>query len=157
MARFTKSKKRKNTGISTASLPDIIFILLFFFMVVTVMRKTDHDLEIVKPYGSEISEIPKDLDAGQIYIGSVKSSENKETRIMLDDSYADIADVKDWAKRVINEMDEDLQSASIITLQIDGDTEMGLVTDVKQELREAYALKINYAVNRVGARRGNNN
>ncbi len=148
MARFKKSQKRQNTSISTASLPDIIFILLFFFMVVTVMRRTDHDLKIIKPIGSETIDIPKELDAGHIYIGSIKSSKSGSTRIMLDDASAEITDVKEWAQRVISEMDEDLKSASIITLNIDSDTEMGLVTDVKQELREANALKINYSVNR---------
>jgi biopolymer transport protein ExbD len=147
MAKFKKKQGGEMPAISTASLPDIVFMLLFFFMVATVMRQNTLKIENNLPYADQVEKLDKKDLVMYIYAG--KPSENfknygTETRIQLND---DLADVKDIAAFIAEERAskrEELIPFLTTALKVDKDANMGLIGDIKQELRKQNALKINY-------------
>lgn len=146
MGRINK-KKKETPEISTASLPDIIFILLFFFMVTTVMRKSDLLVNYQTPAASELTKIKYKQATGYIFIGFPKDESvyGTKPRIQLNDAIAKISDVQPYIKEQYSLVPEALKGQFIVSLRVDKDVTMGIVTDVKQELRKADALKINYS------------
>ena len=155
MSKFKKGKGKGQPAISTASLPDIIFMLLFFFMVVTVMREQDLKVKISKPNATEIEKLEKKSLVDYINIGPpVDRRYGTEPRIQLDDAFAEVADIRVWVDQNRDERQEAEKSLITTSFKVDRDVKMGIVTDIKQELREAQALKINYSTNK-GTRRAN--
>ena len=149
MAKFRKGNSRKMTTISTASLPDIVFILLFFFMTTTTFKGVSMKVDISLPQAAELTKLEKKSLVKYIYIGQPKKELQKslgtETHIQLDDAFANSAsDVQEHISRERAAMREDLRGQMVVSLKIDKETKMGIVDDVKQALRNAYALKINY-------------
>ncbi len=152
MATFNRKKKKASIGISTASLPDIVFMLLFFFMVSTTMKEVELKIQLRNsdlPQATEIKKLEKKSLVSYIYVGKPRPNFQKlygtEPRIQLNSSFADVSDIYEFilserAKR--NEAEVPLMTTS---LKVHQDTKMGIVTDIKQELRKASALKINYS------------
>jgi biopolymer transport protein ExbD len=143
MSKF-KKKKKGMPGISTASLPDIVFMLLFFFMVTTVMRETE--LKIRKPQlpkATEIKKLERKSLVSYIYVGKVEGQNGD--KIQLNDRIANVKDVKYFvfAERETHPEDE----IPLLTTSIKADikTNVGTITDIKEELRNVNALKINYS------------
>lgn len=148
MSKFVSKGKKGTPGISTASLPDIIFMLLFFFMVVTVMREDDPKVKVSKPSATETEKLEKKSLVDYINVGPpIDPRFGTEPMIQLDDSFANLADIGPWIEANREARDEAERPAITTSLKVDKDTKMGIVTDIKQELREANALKINYSVN----------
>ena len=148
MSKFGRKGKKKNPEISTASLPDIIFMLLFFFMVVTVMREDDPKVKISKPNATETEKLEKKSLVDYINIGPPSDPRfGTEPMMQLDDSFAELSDIRQWITDNRDRRDEAEKSSITTSLKVDKETKMGIVTDVKQQLREANALKINYSVN----------
>ncbi|MEA3316777.1 MAG: biopolymer transporter ExbD [Bacteroidota bacterium] len=151
MAKFKRKGKGGLPAVSTASLPDIIFMLLFFFMVSTVMRETSINVNIHVPGATEIKKLEKKSLVSYIYIGEPKNT-NKygtEPRIQLNDSYAKVTDIRDYITTEREKMDEKERPFMTTSLKVDDKTRMGVVTDVKQALRRSSALKINYSTRSV--------
>lgn len=151
MSRFSKNANKKSLPeISTASLPDIIFMLLFFFMVVTVMRETNPLLKIKLPLATELSKIQYKQAVAYVLIGTPVDKETwgDAPRIQLNDSFRTVDDVQTFIKKAYSEVPPGLQGQFTVSLKVDEEVTMGIVTDVKQELRKADALKIIYASNR---------
>jgi len=148
MSKF-KKKTNKQPAISTASLPDIVFMLLFFFMVTTVMREVDLLVEVTTPGATEITKLENKALVSYIYIGkpvgSLRKTLGEEPRIQLNDAFAKKTDIIQWVEMEKNRRDEAEVPRITWSLKVDSDTKMGVVTDVKQELRKANALKINYS------------
>lgn len=132
-------------GISTASLPDIVFMLLFFFMVTTVMRETD--LKIKKPRlpkADQVKKLERKSLVSYIYVGKSKDGSPGD-KIQLNDRVSDIKDIKSFifAERATHsEAEIPLLTTSI---KADLDAYVGTITDIKIELRDINALKINYS------------
>ena len=149
MSRFKKSSGKELKSINTASLPDIVFMLLFFFMVTTVMRETELKIRVLLPEATEIKKLEKKSLVSYIYIGKPHRNLQKifgsEPRIQLNDAFATPEDIRDFITSEREQMDENDQKQMTVSLKIDSETKMGIVTDVKQELRKASALKINYS------------
>lgn len=148
MARFNKKKSGETPAISTASLPDIVFILLFFFMVSTTMRQTSLKVENVLPYADQVEKLDKKDLVSYIYVGApserYKATYGTEARIQLNDKYASLDEIQDFIYAERAAMRPELVDFLTIALKVDKDSNMGIVSDIKQELREAEALKINY-------------
>lgn len=150
MAKFARKDKGGTPEISTASLPDIIFMLLFFFMVTTVMRESTLLIKKPKlPEATEIKKLEKKSLVSYIFIGVPGPNYQKlygtESIIQLNDAFKKKDDIQDFIaseREKLSEFDRPLMTTS---LKVDEETEMGIVTDVKQELRKAQALKINYS------------
>lgn len=147
MGRFKKDSAPKSQKINTASLPDIIFMLLFFFMVTTVMRETALFVQVRMPQATEIQQLERRSLVSFIYIGPPLQAHifGTEPRIQLNDNFAAVNDIPSFieAERLsVSEAERPLMTTS---LKVDRTTKMGIVTDVKQELRQVNALKINYS------------
>lgn len=148
MSKFKKDGGKKNLpAVSTASLPDIVFMLLFFFMVTTVMREVDLKVKQNNPAASEIQKLENKALVNYIYIGEPMDTKKfgTEPRIQLDDDYGNVADISAYIVKKRSEVEEGLVPKLTTSLKVDRDVKMGVVTDVKQELRKVSALKINYA------------
>lgn len=134
-------------AISTASMPDIIFMLLFFFMVTTTMREVTLKVKVTPPMASEVQKLEKKSLVSFIYIGPPTQLKiyGTESRIQLNDSFRTVGDIAEFIyteRETRPEADRGLLTTS---LKVDKDVKMGVVTDVKQELRKVGAFKINYS------------
>ena len=149
MSKFRKDTKKDTPGISTASLPDIVFMLMFFFMVTTVMRETTIMVQQSLPQASEIQKLEKKSLVSYIYIGSpverMQSTFGTKARIQLNDAFATLDDIPQYITSERSARDEKEVPFMTASIKADQNTKMGIVTDVKQELRKANALKINYS------------
>lgn len=147
MGKF-KKKKREMGAISTASLPDIVFMLLFFFMVATVLRTEEEMVRVIRPEASEIYKIEKKHLIRYINIGPPQDKRyGTEPVIQLNDQFADVSQIRDWVENERLTLAEAEQTKMWVSMKVDQDTKMGVVTDVKQELRKASALKVLYSAN----------
>lgn len=147
MSRFKKKGGKETPAISTASLPDIIFMLLFFFMVTTVMRETELLVKVNPTSAKEVQKLEKKDLVSFIYIGEPMNTKlGTATRLQLNDAFGVIDDIPDFIAREREARDEADRKFLTTSLKVDKDTKMGVVTDVKQELRKVGAFKINYSV-----------
>ena len=146
MSKFRK-KSKSSADIPTASLPDIIFMLLFFFMVTTVLRETEIMVKQVLPRATQLSKLQKKSLVSHIYIGKPKvtSKYGSEPKIQVDDVLIEPKDIVLWVQRKKDELDEVERDQITISLKIDNEAKMGIVSDVQQQLREANTRKIMYA------------
>ncbi|PSQ95888.1 MAG: biopolymer transporter ExbD [Bacteroidetes bacterium SW_9_63_38] len=145
MARFQRRSTDTDPEFTTASLPDIVFMLLIFFMVSTVLREQNIKVRTRLPQAEALTKIDQKRLISKIHIGPIKTGEEQgETAIQIDDALIE----KRTAIRNImyNKLQE--QPKLIASLKVDEESEMGIVNEVQQELREAGALRINYSSNR---------
>ena len=149
MSKFRKDSKKDTPGISTASLPDIVFMLLFFFMVTTVMRETTIMVQQSLTQATEIQKLEKKSLVSYIYIGSpverMQGTYGTKARIQLNDAFATVDDIQQYITSERTARDEKEVPFMTTSIKADQNTKMGIITDVKQELRKANALKINYS------------
>ena len=140
MAVMKKKGSKGLPPISTASLPDVIFMILFFFMVSTTMR----DQELLVRYKLPLVSF--------IHIGppamTMQAKFGTAPRIQLNDSYKSTRDILDFVAAERDKLSEADRASMTICLKADEATKMGIVTDVKQELRRANALKLSYAASK---------
>jgi len=150
MAKFGK-KKKGMPGISTASLPDIVFMLLFFFMVTTVMRETSLKIQMpVLPKATEVKKLEKKSLVSYIYVGKSKDGTPGD-KIQLNDRISNVEEVKSFifAERAERtQTDIPLMTTSI---KADMDANVGTITDIKLQLRDINALKLNYSTRKGSA------
>jgi biopolymer transport protein ExbD len=144
------SKFKKKTGTSqdipTAALPDIIFMLLFFFMVTTVLRETELLVEQKIPRAEQLRKMQKKTLVSYIYIGKPKDTNRygEEPRIQLNDALASPEDVVQFVNQEKDKLSEAERDQITMAMKVDIEAKMGIVSDVQQELREANALKVLY-------------
>ncbi|MGB5895227.1 MAG: biopolymer transporter ExbD [Ignavibacteriaceae bacterium] len=133
--KFEKKRASVKQEIPTASMPDIIFMLLLFFMVTTTMREVELLVDYRLPDAEALEKIENKRLVSYIWVG-------KGAKMQIDDSIVDVDDVQPimYGKRqVIKNI--------IVSLRVDIGADMGLVTDIQQELRKAYCLRLNYSAN----------
>ena len=130
---FQKKRAKVKLEIPTTSMPDIVFMLLMFFMVVTTLREVDLLVEFKLPEAKAIEKIENKRLVSYIWVG-------KDKRIQVNDSIIKMDEVQSimYAKR------QSLPNI-IVSLRVDKGSDMGFVTDIQQELRKAYCLRINYS------------
>lgn len=149
MSKFKKDSAKELPAISTASLPDIVFMLLFFFMSTTQMRQTTLKVQISTPRATEISKLEKKTLVSYIYVGtpirSMQAIYGSEPCIQLNDVFAKLTDIPSFIEAERQARDESEIPQMITSLKVDENTKMGIVTDIKQELRKAAALHISYS------------
>ncbi len=149
MAVMKKKGGKGLPAISTASLPDVIFMILFFFMVSTTMRDQEVLVRFKLPEASEVQKLEKKNLVSYINIGqptpSMQAKYGTATQIQLNESYKTAKDIGDFIAAERDQLNEADRSQMTVCIKSDQFTKMGLITDVKQELRRANALKISYA------------
>ena len=145
---MSKFKKKASTSqdIPMASLPDIIFMLLFFFMVTTVLRESDILVEQKIPAARELSKLERKSLVSYIYIGKPKKSDmGSEPRIQINDRLVQPADIQKFVNEEKDKLSEVERDQITMALKVDRDVKMGIVVDVQQELKEVNARKILYS------------
>ncbi|MFD0796421.1 ExbD/TolR family protein [Maribacter chungangensis] len=148
MSKFAKKKDGDVPAVSTASLPDIVFMLLFFFMTVTVMKDSSLKVENILPNASEIKKLEKKDRVIYIYVGKPTREYEKtfgtEPKIQLNDKFSNPSEVGDYILMERAKKSQELQNVLTTALKVDKNANMGIVSDIKQELRKVNALKVNY-------------
>ena len=146
MAKFRKEGKKEVPQVSTSSLPDIVYMLIFFFMITTTMRDVELKVKASPlPKATEIQKLEHKALVSSIYIGAPRDSKlGTESRIQLDDAFATPADIADWIQKERDSRNPADIPLLTTALKVHKDTRMGVVTDVKQELRKVGAFRINY-------------
>jgi biopolymer transport protein ExbD len=136
-------------GLNTASLPDLVFSVLFFFMIVTHMQKVAVKVQYRAPQGTELTRLTKKTAVTYIYIGrpaaSLQPMAGHGTKIQLNDKFATPADVIDYVSREREHAAPEDKQQMTVSIKADRSTPMGIITDVKQALRQAKAYRISYS------------
>jgi len=150
MSSFNKAGQRQMPELNTSSLPDLVFTILFFFMMITTMSEVALKVEVRSPRATELTKLEKKSLVTYIYVGKPNTLELKEkmgneTRIQLNDQFAEITEVNAYIGQEKASMKEEDQPFMTTSIKADYETKMGIITDLKQALREAYALKIVYS------------
>ena len=135
--------------LNTSSLPDLVFAFLFFIMMVTSMREVTLKVVFQAPQATELQKLEKKSLVTFIYVGKptqeLRAKMGSETRVQLNDQIADVDEIQDYIAQEKSSMKEEDQPFMTVSIKADKETKMGVITDVKQALREAYALKISYS------------
>ena len=163
MSKFDGGKKKRiEPGISTASLPDIVFMLLFFFMVATKSKDNEASVMIKLPVASETGKLEDKTPTAYIQLGipiqSLQKVYGDKTSIQLNDAIKNKKDIRMFLdekrasiKASYSEIDPQIGASKakkmVVCLNVDKKTRLGIVSEVKEELRSASALKVNYIVN----------
>ncbi|MBP5513811.1 MAG: biopolymer transporter ExbD [Bacteroidaceae bacterium] len=142
-----KKSSREMPEMNTSSLPDLIFTILFFFMIVTTMREVTLKVKFVVPAGTELEKLEKKSAVSFIYVGpptdQLRAQFGSSTRIQLNDRYAEPSEVMDFIYQERQSMSD--QTAQVVSIKADQKTQMGYITDIKEVLRRSWALKVNYS------------
>jgi len=149
MGKFSKAGGREMPELNTSSLPDLVFAFLFFIMMVTTIREVTLKVEFHAPAATELQKLEKKSLVTFLYIGKPTQeyvrTMGSETRLQLNDKFAEVSEIQDYIAQEKSSMKEEDQPYMTVSIKADKDTKMGVITDVKQALREAYALKISYS------------
>lgn len=152
MAVMRKKGDREVPAISTASLPDVIFMILFFFMVSTSMKEVDLIVTVKTPSATEIQKLENKALVSYIYVGkptpSMQAKFGTTPRIQLNDAYRTPADILDFIASERDKLSEADRNDMTVSIKADQEVKMGIITDIKQELRKANALKISYSASK---------
>ncbi|MGI5846511.1 MAG: ExbD/TolR family protein [Candidatus Cryptobacteroides sp.] len=152
MASFKRSGKRNMPELGVSS--DIVFMFLFFFMVTTQLRSTEVKVRVRLPEATEIAKLERKDLASYIYIGSptlqYQNQYGTDARIQLNDSFKTIDDIRNFIAAERDAMSEADRQLMTVSIKADENVRMGIITDVKQELRRCSALKIMYAARKTG-------
>ena len=147
---YFKNKKQSRIpiSISTASLPDIVFMLLFFFMTVTTIKNQSLLVENNLPFAGQISKLDKKDRIIEIVVGKPNQNLQKKLGdqpvIQLDDKIKRVDEVADYVLAELAKKPEAIRNVVTVSLKVDQDVSLGLVTDIKEQLRQVNALKVNY-------------
>lgn len=152
MAVMKKKGTKEVPPVSTASLPDIIFMLLFFFMVTTTMRETELLVRFKLPEATEVQKLEKKSLASFIYVGPPVANQAAKmgtaSRIQLNDSYQTVGQIGEFIAAERDKLNEADRSGMTTVLKADYMSLMGDISDIKMELRKAEALRLSYAANK---------
>ena len=155
MSRFRTGKDKEIPAINTASLPDIVFILLLFFLLTSSMRSGESLVTVKLPEASEAAKLERKDLASYISVGTPVSQHQArygtDSRIQLNDSFKTVDDIRDFIASEREGLSEDKRPFMTVSLKVDVGTRMGIVSDIKQELRRTSALRIMYNARKVGA------
>jgi len=142
---FRKKPRPDVPMLNTASLPDLIFTVLFFFMLVTHMRSAEEKVQYTIPQGRELQSLTHKAANCYIFIGHQPGAAPDEYSIQINDKLVKLSDVEKYVEAERAKMASDDQAYMTVTIKADKQVPVGLITDVKKALKKTYALKINYS------------
>jgi biopolymer transport protein ExbD len=150
MSLFRRHREREVPGLNMSSMPDLIFTVLFFFMIVTHMRSVPVKVKYQVPAGTELTKLTRKTAITYIYIGkpltaTAGKGADGQTLIQLNDKFADISHISPFVRKERAEMSIEDKKNMVVSLKADRETPMGIITDVKQELRQSGAFRLNYS------------
>jgi biopolymer transport protein ExbD len=142
---FRRRRSRELPELNTSSLPDLIFTVLFFFMIVTHMRDVDLQVRYEVPQGTELQKLTHKSAVTYIYIGRVKDAPVDSFYIQLNNSLATVDDIKAYVESERSKMSSEDQPRMTVSIKADRDVPFGIISDVKKALQQSFALKVNYS------------
>lgn len=140
--QIRRKKHRSVPGLNMASMPDLIFTVLFFFMIVTHMRNETVKVKLQVPQGTEVTKSSNKFSTINIYIGR---NNYGDTQIQVNNRVCSLEQVGALVQNFKANLSEESQENLIINLRADRNTDMGIVNDLKKELRNVGALTIRYS------------
>lgn len=147
--RFNRTGRRDMPTLNTSSLPDLIFTLLFFFMIVTTMRESRLKVEFTVPQAAELERLERKSLVTYLYVGRpagpYRVRLGEESCIQLNDVLADTGDIRPYIEAERARLSEADRPRMQVSLKIDENTQMGIVADIKEVLRKVHALNVNYS------------
>ena len=156
MAKF-KKKTQVKQDIPTSSMPDVVFMLLFFFMVTTEMRETTIEVKQQIPRATQLRKLLRKSLVANLYIGEPRKPAlyGKEPKIQADDVFIEVKDIIRWVNEKKSELPENEREQITVSLKVDKEAKRGIISDVEVELRKANARKFLYSTLLEGSDRKN--
>ncbi len=149
MAKF---KKKSNTSqdIPTAALPDIIFMLLFFFMVTTVLRESTILVKQSIPKATQLRKLEQKKLVSYLYVGQPNDTRKfgVEPKIQANDSFIEVEGVIQFIEEEKSKLAESEKDQITVSLKVDDETKMGIIVDITEKMRDVNARKLMYAAGR---------
>ena len=146
MSKFNKGEKRGMTQLNTSSLPDLVFSILFFFMCITHMREDNPLVYVNTPRADQVVKLENKSLVTTVLVGRPKDKKyGVESRIQFNDDFLELENVVPKMTQARQSMKEADQPKMQVSLKIDKETKMGIVTELKTQLRKAQTLKISYS------------
>ena len=142
---FRRRRSRELPELNTASLPDLILTVLFFFLIVTHMRDVDLQVRYEVPQGTELQKLTHKSAVTYVYIGRVKDAPVDSFYIQLNNSLATVDDIKAYVESERSKMSSEDQPRMTVSIKADRDVPFGIISDVKKALQQSFALKVNYS------------
>ena len=140
--RKMEAKFRRNShsipGLNLASMPDLIFTVLFFFMIVTHMRDDELKIRYQVPSGTEVQKMQQKSSVINLYISA-------DGQIQIDNQLTTLEGITPYINKVRSSLSEENQDRLTVSMKADKRTPMGTIADVKHELQKSFAMKINYS------------
>ena len=141
MKSMYRTRRHSVPSLNMASMPDLIFTVLFFFMIVTHMRSDEVKVRLQVPEGTEVRKLANKSSVINIYIGR----HGDAWRVQLNGDLVTLDEIPARIERLRAAMSPENAEHLTVSLRADRHTPMGLISDVKQALQRAYALRINYS------------
>ena len=149
MSKFNKGEKRGMPELNTSSLPDLVFSILFFFMCITHMREDNPLVFVNTPRADQVVKLENKSLVTTVLVGRPKDKKyGVESRIQFNDDFLELENVVPKMTQARQSMKEADQPKMQVSMKIDKDTKMGIVTELKTQLRKAQTLKISYSAKR---------
>ena len=149
MQRMFHRNNHEVPALNTSSLPDLIFTVLFFFMIVTHMRDVELKVRYEVPQGTELQKLTHKSAVIYIYVGRGSTAshhtDGEDMQIQLNDRIATIDDIKSYIEKERASMSPEDQARMTVSIKADRDTPMGQLADIKRMLQQSFALKIHYS------------
>ena len=145
MSRFKRQRERRVPGLNLASMPDLIFTVLFFFMIVTHMRDVEKKVVYEVPAGTEVEKTEHKSAVVHIYIGKPLDGSSDAYCIQLNNQLMTVGDIRQFIETERRHMSAEDQERLTVSIEADRDVPMSVINDVKQALRHSYALNVSYA------------
>ena len=156
---FHDRRRHGVPSLNVASMPDLIFTVLFFFMIVTHMRSDEVKVRLEVPAGSEVKKLTGHPAIINIYIGSQESgvrrqesgvrSQDNTWLVQLNGDLVSPSEIPARINAIRSKLSPENAERLTVSFRADRHAPMGLVSDVKQALQQAYALKINYSATEI--------
>jgi biopolymer transport protein ExbD len=145
MSKF-KKKAQVKQDIPTSSMPDVVFMLLFFFMVTTEMRETSIQVEQRIPNATQLRKLARKSLVANIYVGAPRKTDQfgKEAKIQVNDTFIEPKDIFLWVSKEKDKLVENERDQLTISLKVDNEAKRGIIADVETELRKANTRKVLY-------------
>lgn len=145
MQSMYRRKRRHVPSLNMASMPDLIFTVLFFFMIVTHMRSDEVKVRLQVPQGSEVQKLANRQAVVNLYIGR----QGEAWHVQLNNDIVQPDDIPARIEDIRSGLSQENQQRLTVSLRVDKKAPMGLVSEVKHQLQKAYALKINYSATEI--------
>lgn len=145
MSKF-KKKAQVKQDIPTSSMPDVVFMLLFFFMVTTELRESTIDVQQRIPEATQLRKLARKSLVTNLYIGEPRKTDQfgKEPKIQANDAFIEPKDIVLWVNKEKDKLAEAERDQLTVSLKVDSEAKRGIIADVETELREANSRKILY-------------